>query len=230
MQISCIIPVFNGERYLSEAIDSILAQDKAPFEVIVADDGSTDASVEIANSYGAPVRVVTQQTAGPAATRNLGWRSAHGDFLAFLDADDLWQPQKLSRQAACFEADPQLQYCISHAQMFWTNADEAATYGDLPRAKSIPGYATTTLLARRSVFDCIGAFNENLWFTDATEWFMRASEAGLKSLVVPEVLTMHRMHARNLTRRRSDESRAEFLSIVRASLGRRNALNGSTPA
>ncbi len=224
MKISCIIPVFNGERYLREAIDSILAQTLPPFEVIVADDGSVDGSTEIARSYGEAVRLVAQSTAGPAATRNLGWRSARGDFFAFLDADDLWEREKLSRQAACFEADTALDYCVTHAQMFWSNPEEAETYRELTRAGSIPGYATTTLLARRSVFERVGPFNEALWFTDATEWFIRAEEAGLKLHVLPDVLTLHRMHAHNLTRRRSDESRAEFLSIVRGALKRRRAV------
>ncbi|RYX83091.1 glycosyltransferase family 2 protein [bacterium] len=224
MKISCIIPVFNGERYLREAIESMLVQTLSPFEIVVADDGSADGSVEIARSYGGIVRVVTQPTGGPAATRNLGWKSALGDYFAFLDADDLWEPEKLSRQAACFEADAELDYCVTHAKMFWSSPEEAEMYKDSTRAGSIPGYATTTLLARREVFERVGAFNESLWFTDATEWFIRAEEAGLKLHVLEDVLTLHRMHAHNLTRRRSDESRAEFLSIVRSALKRRRAV------
>jgi len=220
--ISVVVPVYNGARYLRQALDSILAQTYLPIEIIVADDGSTDDSVAIAESMGGIVRAITQPTAGPAATRNFGARAAAGDFLAFLDADDLWHPEKLRRQIDCFEAETALDYCITHAQMFWATPEETAAFREQPRAGAIPGYATTTLLTRRSAFERVGFFDENLWFADATDWFMRADDAGLKTLVLPDVLTYHRMHDTNLTRRRSDASRAEFLHIVRAAMARRN--------
>jgi glycosyltransferase involved in cell wall biosynthesis len=97
--ITAIIPVHNGERHLAEAIQSVLAQTLPPGEIIVVDDGSTDASAAIAQSFGAPVRVLAQPNLGPAAARNLGLAHATGDLLAFLDADDLWTPNKLARQA-----------------------------------------------------------------------------------------------------------------------------------
>jgi GT2 family glycosyltransferase len=99
--------------------------------------------------------------------------------------------------------------------------DEAEQYRDHPRAGSVPGYATTTLLARRSVFDVVGRFDTSLWFSDATDWFLRAREHGVVLDVVPEVLVFHRMHEHNLTRRRSAASRAEFARTVKASLDRR---------
>ena len=222
MKISCVIPVFNGEKFLRETLESIGNQTLAPLEIVVADDGSSDASLDIARGFPL-VRIVTQKTAGPAATRNLGWRSARGDFVAFLDADDLWHPEKLAIQSEILRENPEIAFCVSLAQMFWTNPQEAENFAGHERAKPIPGYATTTLLARRELFQTIGAFNESLWFTDATEWFMRAEEAGVRSHLVEKVLTFHRMHGANLTRRRSDESRAEFLQVVRASLRRRRA-------
>ena len=94
--ISCIVPVFNGERYLAEALDSILAQTWRPLEVIVVDDGSTDGTAHIAAGYGAEVSYIHQANAGPAAARNRGLDAARGEFIAFLDADDLWHKDKLS--------------------------------------------------------------------------------------------------------------------------------------
>src|SRR2546426_10667200 len=93
--ISCIVPVFNGERYLHETLNSILAQTYRPLEIIVADDGSTDGTRTIVASYGQQVRYLWQLNAGPAAARNLGLTAAKGEFIAFLDADDLWHPEKL---------------------------------------------------------------------------------------------------------------------------------------
>ena len=224
--ISVVVPIFNGERFLAEALDSILAQSYPSFEVIAADDGSTDGSRAVVEGYGGRVRWVSQPTAGPAATRNLGVREAHGDFLAFLDPDDLWHREKLERQVAHFAARPELQLCVTHVQVFWADPEEAARYRDHPRAQPIPGYATTSLLARRSAFERIGDFNTGLWFSDATEWFMRATEAGLPLELLRDVLVYHRMHQANLTRRRDDASRDEFLQVVKASLERRRAAGG----
>lgn len=221
--VSCIVPVFNGERYLGQALDSILGQTYRPIEVIVADDGSTDGSRAIAERHGGAVRWVSQSTAGPAATRNLGAREARGDLLAFLDADDLWTPEKLERQTARFERRAELDACVSFARMFWEPecSDEELVYRQHPRGQAIPGYATTTLLVRRSVFDRIGMFREDLWFADATDWFIRFREAGLALELIEEVLVLHRMHASNLTRRRSEASKAEFARVVAAALHRK---------
>jgi glycosyltransferase involved in cell wall biosynthesis len=223
--ISCVVPAFNSDRYLDEAIGSILAQTYRPLQVIVADDGSTDATESITRRYGAPVELVRQATAGPAATRNLGVSVARGEFVAFLDADDLWHSEKLTRQMARFTARPELDLCITKVQIVWAEAlaDEARHYSDMPRTAAIPGYSTPALLARRHLFDVVGNFNTKLWFADATEWFMRAEEAGAILELLPEVLTYHRMHLTNLTRRRSDASRQEFLDIVYAALQRRRA-------
>ena len=221
--VSCIVPVYNGERYVRGSVGSIMAQTHRPIEVIVADDGSTDGTRHAVEAFGDEIRFVTQPTAGPAATRNLGLQAARGEFLAFLDADDLWHPDKLALQLGRFVEDPELDLCLSHVQMFWTPdvKAEGEAYRDHPRAQPIPGYATTTLLARRYVFETIGGFDTGLWFGDATDWFIRAAEKGLKLEVLPDVLTFHRMHDENLTRRRREDSGEEFLRIVKASLDRR---------
>lgn len=221
--ISCVVPVFNGECFLDETLQSILAQTYRPIELIVADDGSTDGTLAILSGYGDRIRVVTQETAGPAAARNLGLRAARGEFVAFLDADDLWSPEKLARQMECFVARPELQACVTHVQMMWSEGmrEEAEQYQGHPRTGSVPGYATTTLLARRSVFDLVGELDPTLWFSDAVDWFLRARELGVVLEVVPEVLVFHRMHENNHTRRRSAASRDEFARTVKASLDRR---------
>lgn len=221
--ISCIVPTFNSAPYLREALDSITAQSYRPLEVIVADDGSTDATRAIVAGYGGQVSLVIQPTSGPAATRNLGLRAARGEFVAFLDADDLWHPEKLARQYARFDAQPDLEIGVTAAQLFWAAelTAEEGQYRDHPRAQALPGYATTTLLATRAVFERVGLFDTTLWFADATDWFIRAAEHGLGVDLLPEVLTYHRMHVGNLTRRRSEASRDEFLRVVRASLHRR---------
>ena len=97
INISCIIPVFNGTRFIAEALDSILAQSLPVAEIIVVDDGSTDDLSGALYPYTRYIRVVKQQNQGPAAARNLGIRASTGNYLAFLDADDLWREDKLEQ-------------------------------------------------------------------------------------------------------------------------------------
>ena len=222
--VSCIVPVFNAGRYLRHALASITDQSYAPIEIVVADDGSDDDSLDIARSHGESVRVVTQQRLGPAATRNLGARAARGVFLAFLDPDDLWHRDKLERQMRCMSDDPGLDLCVTHVQMFWEAAvaDEGRRLKDHARAtEPVPGFSTITLLVRRTAFDRVGPFDPGLWHADAVEWYMRAEMAGLRRRLLPDVLTYHRMHESNLTRRRDRHSRDEFLRVVKAWADRR---------
>src|SRR5581483_3242492 len=186
--ISCIVPTFNSERYLAETLDSILSQAYRPLDIIVADDGSTDGTIDVAARYGNPVRFINQETAGPAATRNLGLRVSSGEYIAFLDADDLWHPEKLTLQMGRFNGRSELDICITHIQMFWTKdlSNEEAYYENHPRARPLPGYATTTLLARRDIFSRVGQFNTELWFGDATDWFIRAIEHGAVIELLPD--------------------------------------------
>ena len=96
--ISCIVPVYNGERYLRQALDSILTQTYRPLEIIVADDGSTDGTAAVVTRYGDQIHYIRQDNSGAPAVRNLGLRVAHGEFVAFLDADDLWRLADLDCQ------------------------------------------------------------------------------------------------------------------------------------
>jgi len=106
--ISVIIPTYNHACFLAEAIDSVLAQTLAPLEVIVVDDGSTDATPEVLAAYGDRIRVIRQKNQGVAMARNAGIAAARGEYLAFLDSDDVWYPRKLELQMPRFDAEPQL--------------------------------------------------------------------------------------------------------------------------
>jgi glycosyltransferase involved in cell wall biosynthesis len=226
--ISCIVPVFNGERYVKEALDSILAQTYRPLEVLVADDGSTDETAAVVTPYGAPVRYLSQPNAGPAAARNLGLCAARGEFVAFLDADDLWHPEKLALQMARFQARPELDLCVAYVQNFWSRelTDVSPRYRDHPRlTKPWPGYLTQTLLARRTVFDTIGQFDSVLRHSSDTDWFLRAAERGAVMELLADTLVYRRLHRANYSRLEASTSREEYLRLVKASLDRRRRLN-----
>ena len=221
--ISCIIPVYNGERYLREAIDSILAQTYRPLEVIVADDGATDGSAAIVSSYGDRVRYLFQPNAGPPAACNLGLRAAQGDFMAFLAADDLWHVDKLARQMNLFKRRPELDLCVTHVQNFWIPElqEEAERFRNHRISQPLPGYVPQTLLARRALFETVGHFNIALRHADSTDWFLRVIEHGAVIDLLPDVLVYRRLHQSNLSRRMASASRQEYVELVKATLDRR---------
>ena len=104
--VSVVIPCFNYGKFLGAAIDSVLAQTHAAREIIIVDDGSTDASAEVARGYGAPVTLISRPNGGISAARNTGIREASAELLGFLDADDLWTSDKLERQVEALSRDP----------------------------------------------------------------------------------------------------------------------------
>jgi glycosyltransferase involved in cell wall biosynthesis len=225
--ITCILPVFNGERYLSEALDSILAQTYRPLEVIVVDDGSTDNTARIIRGYGNKIRYLRQHNTGPAAARNRGLIEAQGEFISFLDQDDLWHKEKLTRQMSHFEIYHELEVCIGHVLCFWVPElyEEEAKFKDHRLTRPVPGYLTGTLLTRRSVFRKVGQFNTSLLFGDALDWFLRAAEEQTAMELLPDVLMYHRIHKTNFSRNQSSASRDEFVRILKLSLDRRRSTN-----
>ena len=234
--ISCIVPVFNGDRYLGEALDSILAQTYRPIEIIVVDDGSTDGTGELVARYGDRIRYVKQTNQGAPTARNVGLSVANGEFIAFLDADDLWHREKLERQMDRFEARPELDLCVTNLQRFWIPELEAERkqFQGHRLAEVLPGYITQTLLARRNLFDSVGAFNSSRQVGDPMDWFLRASERNAVMELLPELLVYQRLHKNNLsvelgTRRMKHHMQDAVLHVVKASLDRRRGENQTTP-
>lgn len=221
--VSCIVPVFNGERFLGEALDSILGQTYRPLELIAVDDGSTDGTPEVLAGYADRLKCIRQENAGGAKARNRGLDEARGDFVAFLDADDLWHPDKLTLQLARLNNRPDLDVCLTHIQNFWMPelAREEEAYRNHRRGQALPGYSPVTMLARRSVFERVGRFDERLMQGSSLDWFLRAFELGTVVEVLPDVLVYRRLHSSNLSRVRHSNSIDEHLQVVRALVRRR---------
>lgn len=223
--ISCVVPVYNGERFVGEAIDSILAQTYRPLEVIVVDDGSTDGTPAIVQGYGPPVRSVRQDNAGPAAARNRGVAEARGELVGFLDADDLWHPEKLARQLAVLAVDASLAYTVCLIQNFWMSelrAEEEARAAQRPNLP-VAGYVTSGMLARRAELERVGPFDHELGHGDSAEWFLRARAAGLPERLLEEVLVQRRIHGANRSRVQAEGSREEFLRLLKRGLDLRRS-------
>lgn len=223
--ISCIIPAYNGVHYLGETLDSILAQTYRPLDIIVADDGSSDGTAALVASYPHEIRYLFQSNGGTAAACNLGLSAARGDFIAFLAHDDLWHPEKLERQAARFQAKPELAGCVTHVKNFWSPElrPEEIPAHDQRFLDAIPGYVPQTLLARKTLFDKIGGFNTTLRHADSTDWFLRVRESGAIVELLPDVLVYRRLHKTNLSRQFASDSRAEYLQLLKNALDRRRA-------
>jgi glycosyltransferase involved in cell wall biosynthesis len=221
--VSCVVAVFNGEPYLDAALRSILDQTHRPLEVVVVDDGSTDRTAAVVAGFGHQVRALRQPNGGPASARNRGLAEAWGDLVAFLDADDLWHPEKLARQVARFRERPDLDASLTLVQNFWVpelrHEEERCRRHRI--AQPAPGYLTGALLARRTVFERVGRFDETWRHVHDTEWFARARDAGVVFEELPEVLMFRRLHLNNRSRRLADASRDEYLRLMKARVGRR---------
>ena len=216
-----IVPAYNVERYLGEALESALAQTVPPAEVIVVDDGSTDGTRAVAESFAPRVVCVPQENAGPGPARNRGAALATGDFLAFLDADDVWEPDKLERQLAAFRADPGLELVFGHVREFVSpDLDSAAAARLRPRAGSLPGRFAGTMVVRTGTFARVGPFSSARGVTETLDWLLRAQEANVREATVPECVVRRRLHGGNLWLRNQDRA-GELALVLKASLDRR---------
>ena len=150
IRYSVVIPAYNAAAFIGNAIESVLAQTCKPLEVIVVDDGSSDNTPAIVESYGDPVRLIRQTNSGPGAARNHGVRLATGDFIGLLDADDTWLPDKIERQAELIESERvALVHCMTtDEKQFATSA--LVSFDSLWKRNCI---ATSSVLVRRSVFN-----------------------------------------------------------------------------
>lgn len=227
--ISVVIPVHNGERYLTETIESALAQTHRRIEVLVADHGSTDSSGEIARAFGSPVRWIDgerNEGEGAGVPRNHAIAYASGSYLAPLDADDLWHPRKLEIQIGLLEReDAEIAFC--HARQFLSpdlSAEEAARLEDPP--EPAPARQAGTMLIGREDFERVGPFG-TAQMGEFLEWLLRARERGLRETVAEEILYERRLHPGGHSISGRPQAR-QYAEILKRSLDRRRA-RGETP-
>jgi len=205
-RVSVVIPAFNAERYLRETLESVLAQTWRDFEVIVVDDGSTDGTRSIAEGFGPPVRWVSQPNAGPSPARNRGIREATGELIAFLDADDLWLPEKLAEQVPLFDAEGRVGLVYCHAERIDAEGRPLPTaQAPKPVGRVFEQFLfrnhcpTSAVVVRSECFDRCGLFPEDMvWAEDWHLWLRIARHYHFAA--VPRVLVRHRVHTAALTK------------------------------
>jgi glycosyltransferase involved in cell wall biosynthesis len=216
--VSVIIPVRDMGRYLGEALRSVLAQDYRPIEVIVVDDGSTDDSAEVAASFPAVI-CLREPPRGVSIARNLGIARSQGAFVAFQDADDIWEPSKLTVQMEWMLNHPETGYVAAFYRNFlepgvarpaWVREDQLGN----PQKGGI-----SNLVVRRSVFETIGVFDPDEDFADL-DWTVRAKDAMVAAEILPDVLVSRRIHAANLSYQWKG-GKGLLLKALKASIDRR---------
>ena len=213
--ISTIIPVFNCEKYLGAAIESILSQNYEPMQIIVVDDGSTDGSAAVARSFPR-VEYYFQENAGVATALNHGLSKAKGEFIAFLDSDDLWVEGKLKLELDAFARDPELDMVMGNVEQFRETGPDTASVS----LGIFDGYLKITVLVRRDALFRVGLFDPQWKTGDFVDWYIRATEVPLKSLMLPEVVAKRRIHTTNMGIRERGV-RSEYPRIMRLALERR---------
>jgi glycosyltransferase involved in cell wall biosynthesis len=220
--VSVIVPVHNGERYVREALDSVLCQTYQRVELVIVDDGSTDATGDVLSGFAADgrARVVRQEHTGVAAALNRGIELARGPLLAFLDSDDLWTADKLERQIDALDAED------SSALVFgWVREFHSPDLEDSERARiacppgPAPGVSRGTMLCWSGTFERVGRFDSRWRIGEFIDWYMRALEVGFRRVMVEQVVMRRRLHTAHSSLREAD--RTDYVRILAAARRRR---------
>jgi glycosyltransferase involved in cell wall biosynthesis len=217
--VSVVVAVHDGERFLAEALDSVLAQEYRPLELIVVDDGSMDRSADVARDRGACV--IRQEQQGLAAARNTGLLAARGELVAFNDADDVWLPGKLRRQVDYLRERPDLDFVYTAWTILLEPGATLPPQWERDGTGRRDGFLPSSFLARRDVFDRVGLFDTRYEIGEDVDWFTRAAEAGVRYDVVPSVLVRYRVHGANLTRDTQALRNSVFRALREAAARRR---------
>jgi len=212
--ISVIIPARNAGRTIRETLASVGRQTRKPNEVILVDDGSTDDTVEAAVGALPEIRVLGQPPSGVSRARNRGAEVASGVFVAFLDADDLWEPTKLEKQLEQASVADAPHVILCKMRNFLSPELVGGQGGSGGDGEIRTGYHAGCVFLARTDFLETGGFREDREFYETVEWFERARKRGYREKVVDEVLMLRRIHARNTMVLRRDEARAACLRMI----------------
>lgn len=218
--VCVLIPAYNAEKYIAAALDSVYAQTYSDFEVIVVDDGSDDETGAVVARYPEVIYRKCPHR-GISATRNTCLEMASGEWLAFLDADDLWHPEKLSRQIAYLEAHPDCQILFTRAKNFYDGDPAEMTSRQRQELEGDLREVLPSCLFHRSLYDTHGGFLTDYPWGEDTEWTVRLRTAGINmGHCLPEKLYLRRIHSGNITlthpKKNTAVARQIFLSAMRS--------------
>ncbi len=224
--VSTIIPAYNAQKFIAHAVETALNQTGVDHEVIVVDDGSTDSTWQILESFGDRIRKMRQANAGLVRTRNRAAGIAAGEWLAFLDADDVWEPDKLAKQLAAADADTAIVYTDrlnfgDIGRWCQRQSDSVTLYeGDVFERLLLDNFVTvSSVLMRKSWFERLGGFTEELW-GGADDWdlWLRCAAEGGKVRLCREPLTRCLCHNGSMQQNKHDRMCEERLKALRRAL------------
>ena len=205
--ISVIIPAYNAEQTISETVRSVLKQTLSDFEVIIIDDGSQDLTLEILSGItDSRIKVFSHPNAGACVSRNRGFAQAQGEFIAFLDADDLWTPDKLEAQLAALQANPQAAVayswtnCIDEAGQFLRRGNHLSLNGDIYAELLLSDVLEngSTSLIRREALAAVGGFDESLAAAQDWDLYLRLA-VNYQFVVVPSPQVLYRISTNSMS-------------------------------
>ena len=219
--VSVVIPVFNGEDFLAEAVESVLGQEYELMEVIAVDDGSDDGSSAILRRFPG-IKVIRQGNSGCTGARNTGILASRGELVAFIDQDDRWRPDKLTKQVAALAADTSAGYSLGHIELFLEPGCPVPAWmgsrGWMVGTRRV-GYLPGTMVVRRQTFDRLGLFDDRFKIGSDADWLVRARDAAIGVAIVPDVVMDKRVHRNNLSSH--PDGSMEMLAVLAESLKRR---------
>jgi glycosyltransferase involved in cell wall biosynthesis len=218
-KIDVIIPVFNGERFISQAIQSVLDQGDNLNSIWLINDGSTDKTFEILNEYEQEykiIQVIHQTNRGVSTALNMGLSKVKSEWVAFLDADDIWVSDRIKAQLLALEANPKAELVFGQMEEF-----EDFPEGLLPRFRArkeiYAGFCRSTMLCKKYIFEEFGGFDELLKVGEFIDWFQKVRQSSKEFHLVPKVLAKRRIHGENMT---AKVNRQDYLTLIRRQLSK----------
>jgi len=225
--ICVVLPVWNGARFLREALESVLGEKGENLHVVVVDDGSTDESATIARSFGERVRCISRAHQGLAASMNCGIRESKSEFLSFIDSDDLWVPGRLEKMND-LQRKSGKDIVLGLTQLKGTELPPGFRW-PVPQSEPVLTMSLGASLIRRSLFDRLGLFDETLIHCGDWDWFLRLREAKVPVAILRETVLRYRRHDGNMTLN-VRQGQSDQFRILKNSLDRRkNLASGATP-
>lgn len=220
--VSVVIPTHNYGKFIAATLDSVRAQTYRSIETIVVDDGSTDHTADVVRAYS-EVRYFYQSNQGVSVARNRAIADAQGEFIAFLDADDIWKPEKLSIQIAYMLQHPDISITATKVRNFIEPGTQLPPWFDPEnelddQESPIP----STLVVRKTVFSQIGVFSPDYRASEDLEWLCRARDAQIPMITLPEMLILRRLHGANLSWQTWRQSVHRAITILRTSIARKS--------
>ena len=211
--VSVIIPVYNGEKYIAESLQCVFQQSYNPIEVIIVDDGSTDNSIQIIYEIPGEKKIITQQNKDVSDARNSGIKNANGEYIAFLDQDDLWDKTKLEKQIQIFLKDPNVDLVLTDLSKFndegreWHPKDRHKASSRLNNRNLFENLIRKNVLmpsavmVKKSSIKRAGFFDSNFKTCGDYEMWLRMAALGMKFKYLPEPLTFYRQHGENTSKK-----------------------------